>query len=63
MPNRPLGGAATARGDGVGNGAPLAVVQKLLGHGTIEMTMCYAHVSDDALFDAVAFLKKEVKSE
>lgn len=37
-------------------GAPLAAVQQLMGHSTIEMTMRYAHLSDDARREAVALL-------
>ncbi len=37
-------------------GAPLYMVQKLLGHSTIEMTMRYAHLSPDSTAQAVALL-------
>jgi integrase len=37
-------------------GVPLKVVQELLGHSTIEMTMRYAHVAPDAKIDAVSVL-------
>jgi hypothetical protein len=37
-------------------GAPLKSVQELLGHGTIEMTMRYSHLSPDARRDAVKLL-------
>jgi site-specific recombinase XerD len=35
---------------------PLAVVQQLLGHTTIEMTMRYAHLAPGHLESAVASL-------
>jgi len=34
-------------------GTPLKVVQELLGHATIEMTMRYAHLSPEAKRSAV----------
>lgn len=34
-------------------GVPLAVVQQLMGHATIQMTMKYAHLAPDALRDAI----------
>jgi len=37
-------------------GAPLYMVQKLLGHSTLEMTMRYAHLSPDSTAQAVALL-------
>lgn len=37
-------------------GVPIRVVQELLGHATIEMTMRYAHVSPEVPFDAVKAL-------
>jgi integrase len=37
-------------------GAPLKSVQELLGHGTIEMTMRYSHLSPDARREAVKLL-------
>lgn len=37
-------------------GVPLKTVQELLGHGTIEMTMRYAHLSPEVKRDAVARL-------
>ena len=37
-------------------GAPLKVVQELLGHATVEMTMRYAHLAPVALRDAVKLL-------
>lgn len=39
-------------------GAPLVAVQQLLGHSTIEMTMRYAHLSDDARREAIALLDR-----
>ena len=35
----------------------LAVVQRLLGHSTIAMTMRYAHVADDLMVEAVKKLR------
>ena len=40
-------------------GAPLKVIQELMGHATIEMTMRYAHLADAALIDAVGLLDSE----
>ena len=37
-------------------GAAMKVVQELLGHATIEMTMRYAHLSPDVPRDAVKLL-------
>jgi site-specific recombinase XerD len=37
-------------------GTPLKVVQELLGHSTIEMTMKYAHLSPEAKQQAVQCL-------
>ena len=37
-------------------GTPLKVVQELLGHATIEMTMRYAHLSPEAKREAVQCL-------
>ena len=37
-------------------GAAMKVVQELLGHATIEMTMRYAHLSPDVKRDAVQLL-------
>jgi len=39
-------------------GVPLPVVQQLMGHATIAMTMRYTHTSSQALFDAVALLER-----
>lgn len=39
-------------------GVPLHVVQELLGHSTITMTMRYAHVAPSMLHDAVARLEE-----
>ena len=39
-------------------GAPLKVVQELLGHSTIEMTTRYAHLSPDVRRDAVRMLDR-----
>jgi len=40
----------------VTKGAPLYMVQKLLGHSTLEMTMRYAHLSPESTAQAVALL-------
>jgi hypothetical protein len=37
-------------------GVPLKVIQELLGHATIEMTMRYAHLTPQTLIDAVGVL-------
>jgi len=37
---------------------PLQVVQKLLGHSRIDMTLRYAHLSDDSMTNAVKMLEK-----
>jgi site-specific recombinase XerD len=37
-------------------GAPLKVIQELLGHTTITVTMRYAHLSPDVKRDAVKLL-------
>ena len=37
-------------------GVPMRVVQELLGHSTLQMTMRYAHLSPSAKTDAVAVL-------
>jgi len=42
-------------------GAPLKVVQELLGHTTIEMTMRYAHLSPRAMQEAVDLLETELR--
>jgi site-specific recombinase XerD len=39
-------------------GVPLKVVQELLGHATIEMTMRYSHLSPDVGRDAVQVLDR-----
>ncbi len=41
-------------------GVPLKAVQELLGHGTIEMTMRYAHLSPNTKRDAVQALLRPV---
>ncbi len=38
-------------------GIPLKAIQELLGHGTMQMTMRYAHLSPNNLRDAVAALE------
>ena len=38
-------------------GTPMRAVQELMGHGTIEMTMRYAHLSPHVLQDAVELLE------
>lgn len=42
----------------VKRGVPLAVVQRWLGHKTIAVTMRYAHVGDEQVFDAVKALER-----
>ena len=42
-------------------GAPLKVIQELLGHSTIAMTMRYAHLAPDVKNDAVRLLDASVK--
>lgn len=37
-------------------GVPLNVVSRLLGHTTLQMTMRYAHVPEEAMYDAVELL-------
>ncbi|MBZ9539069.1 hypothetical protein KGQ91_07520 [Modicisalibacter tunisiensis] len=37
------------------NGGNLLVLQKILGHQSIQMTMRYAHLSPDHLSEAVKF--------
>jgi integrase len=48
-------------------GVPIATIAQLLGHGTIQMTMRYAHLSPDANLDAVdriaGFKRKDTKSD
>ncbi len=39
------------------NGNPLKVVQELLGHADIQMTMRYAHLSEKSMIDAVKSLE------
>ncbi|NTX15503.1 site-specific integrase [Myxococcus sp. CA056] len=41
-------------------GVPLKVIQELMGHATIEMTMRYAHLSPDARRDAVNVLDRPI---
>lgn len=43
-------------------GVPLKVIQELLGHRSIEMTMVYAHLSPDSKVDAVRCLDDSVAS-
>lgn len=42
----------------VKRGVPLAVVQRWLGHKTIAVTMRYAHVGDEQVFEAVKALEE-----
>jgi integrase len=44
-------------------GVPIRVVQDLLGHSTITMTMRYAHLAPSALLDAVAVLEAKAGCE
>ncbi|WP_426746801.1 tyrosine-type recombinase/integrase [Myxococcus faecalis] len=37
-------------------GVPLKVIQELMGHATLDMTMRYAHLSPQVKQDAVQFL-------
>jgi len=39
-------------------GVPLKVVQELMGHATVEMTMRYAHLSPNVPRDAVKLLDR-----
>src|SRR4051794_10883548 len=39
-------------------GVPLKVIQELMGHATIDMTMRYAHLSPDARREAVGVLDR-----
>lgn len=43
-------------------GVPLKVVQELLGHATVEMTLRYAHLSPDVKNDAVKVLDRTTES-
>ncbi len=42
----------------VTEGVPINVVQTLLGHSTVVMTMKYAHLAPSALHEAVGVLEK-----
>jgi site-specific recombinase XerD len=42
-------------------GTPLYMVQKLMGHKTIALTECYAHLAPDTLKAAVATFEKNLK--
>lgn len=42
-------------------GVPLKVIQELLGHATIEMTLRYAHLSADTKQQAVQVLDQPVR--
>jgi len=44
-------------------GVPIKVVQELLGHATIEMTMRYAHLAPEVKHDAVALLDQNHDGE
>jgi integrase len=44
------------------DGVPLKVIQELLGHATIEMTMRYAHLAPSVRRDAIATLDRPAKS-
>ena len=44
------------------DGVPLKVVQELLGHATIEMTMRYAHLAPSVRRDAIATLDRPAKT-
>jgi site-specific recombinase XerD len=44
-------------------GVPLKVIQELLGHATIEMTMRYAHLSPEVKQEAVQLLDEPAKTE
>jgi len=47
----------------VRRGAPLVAVKELLGHSNIQMTMRYAHVSDESLRSAVNLLSTSVHGQ
>lgn len=47
----------------VQNGVSIAVVQQLLGHATLSMTMRYAHLAPSNTLQAVAALEKAVSTE
>jgi hypothetical protein len=37
------------------NGGNIITLQRILGHGTIQQTMAYAHFAPDYLQDAITF--------
>jgi integrase len=47
----------------VGDGVPIPVVQGLLGHSTIEMTMRYAHLAPSAFRNAIQVLENSSSNE
>jgi site-specific recombinase XerD len=42
----------------VTEGVPINVVQTLLGHSTVVMTMKYTHLAPSALYEAIGVLEK-----
>jgi hypothetical protein len=44
-------------------GVPLNTVRELLGHGSMQVTMRYAHLASANLHDAVALLAQEQKPQ
>ena len=44
-----------------GKGVPLRLLQDLLGHSTLQMSMRYTHVASDSLSDAVALLDENTE--
>lgn len=45
------------------NGAPIAMIQRLLGHTDIKVTMRYAHLSQESVNEAVQYMQKPLTGE